>query len=162
MASMVMAEVREAAAMKTPTGVELATARLAFSDMVTVQVSFDLPLLTGSRQDPRIAAKRKEVERIEAEREDALRAHAEELEAMLAEHDELSRKFARLREITLPILRERVELQTASYRAGKADLAPVLAARRDHIETRLKTIETEGQLAAVKARLTYLLGEKHS
>ena len=60
----------------------------AFSDMVSLQLSFELPLWAGRRQDPQIAARQKEVERIEAERDDARRRIVAEIDAHLAEDAE--------------------------------------------------------------------------
>jgi outer membrane protein TolC len=130
-----------------------------FSDMVSVQFSFDLPLFAAKRRDPRILAKHKEMERIEAERQEMLRQHRQEIEGELAEQEEWVRRLTRLRETALPLADERIRLLMASYRAGRADLGSVLAARRDRAETQLKAIQAEAQLAAVRAQLAYLFTE---
>jgi hypothetical protein len=46
-----------------------------FSNMVSLQVSFQLPLFTSSRQDPMIAARRAQVRQLENEQDAALREH---------------------------------------------------------------------------------------
>jgi outer membrane protein TolC len=165
MARMAAAEAREAeAAKKGDWGWEVSFAKRgpAYSDMVSFQVSFELPLFASTRIDPQILAKRKEVERIEAERQEVLRRHAEEIEAELAEQEQLTRQLARLRDTALPLAEERVRLLMASYRAGRTDLGAVLAARRERAETQLRTIGRQAELAELRARLAYLFVEHES
>jgi len=78
MTQMAQAEVHEAEAAKRPDwGVELAYGRrgAAFSDMVSLQFTLDLPLFAKNRQDPQIRAKRQELSRVETERDAMLRDH---------------------------------------------------------------------------------------
>jgi cobalt-zinc-cadmium efflux system outer membrane protein len=161
MTQMAQAEVHEAEAMKRPDwGVELAYGRrgAAFSDMVSLQFTLDLPIFASTRQDPQIAAKRHELARVERERDAMLRDHTQELEADLAEYDLITHQLARVREVHLPLAREKVDDQFASYRAGKADLTVVLTARRELIDQRLKEIELESQRTAAAAKLYYFYG----
>jgi outer membrane protein TolC len=161
MTQMAQAQVHEAEAMKRPDwGVELAYGRrgAAFSDMVSLQFTFDLPLFAKTRQDPQIQAKRQELTRVETQRDVMLRDHIQELEAALAEYDVVSRQLDRLRDVHLPLAREKVDYQFASYRAGKAELTTVLAARRELIDQRLREIELQGKHATAAARLYYFYG----
>jgi outer membrane protein TolC len=87
-----------------------------------------------------------------------LRDHTQELEAALAEYEVVTRQLTRLRDVHLPLAREKVDYQFASYRAGKADLSSVLAARRELIDQRLRQIELEGKRANAAARLYYFYG----
>ncbi|MBF8730089.1 TolC family protein [Pseudomonas guariconensis] len=130
-----------------------------FSNMVSVQVSFQLPLFTGSRQDPMIAARQAEVRQLEDEQEAALREHTAQLETDLAQYRRLQRAVTRSRETLLPLAEERVRLALADYRAGKTMLSEVLAARRQRVEARLQDIDLQGQLAATAARLHFAYGE---
>lgn len=156
------AEVHEAVAMKRPDwGVELAFQRRApqFGNMVSLQFTFDLPVSPSTRQEPLIEAKRQELVRLDAEREAMLREHANELDNDLADYAALSRQLDRARQTVLPLARQKVELQTAGYRAGRGELTSVLAARRELIDQRLKEIEQEGQRAALAAQLHFAYGE---
>ena len=130
-----------------------------FGDMVSVQFTFDLPLFPGSRQNPRIAAKHAELNQLEAEREALTRERTEQLEADLADYERLNRAVRRSQESLVPLAKEKVGLSMASYRAGKGDLAPVIAARRELIEARLKQIDVEEQRALTNARLYFNYGE---
>lgn len=130
-----------------------------FSNMVSVQVSFQLPLFSGSRQDPMIAARRAQVRQLEDEQEAALREHTAQLEADLAEYQRLQRAVTRSRDTLLPLAEQRVSLALADYRAGKSALEEVLTARRQRVEARLQDIDLQGQLAATAARLHFVYGE---
>ncbi|QXI26583.1 TolC family protein [Pseudomonas vanderleydeniana] len=130
-----------------------------FSNMVSLQVSMQLPLFTGSRQDPMIAARRAQVRQLEDEQQALLREHTAQLEADLAEYQRLQRAVARSRDTLLPLAEERVRLTLADYRAGKSALSEVLAARRQRVEARLQDIDLQGQLAATTARLHFAYGE---
>ena len=162
MTDMAAAEVRAAEAeKKSDWGVEFDYQRRAapYSDMVSLQFKFDLPVFSGSRQTPRIAAKRHELERLDADRQSLLREHAAELDADLAQYTRLRQQLSRLQTTRLPLAIQKVDLQMASYRSGQSDLANVLAARRELIETRLRQIELQSQYAALAAKLTFSYGD---
>lgn len=131
----------------------------AFGDMVSVQLSWDLPLFPGSRQNPKIAAKQAELSQLEAEREALSREHTQELENQLADYERLNRAVHRNQDSLLPLAKEKVELSMASYRSGKGDLSAVVAARRELVEARLKQIDVEEQRALTSARLYFAYGE---
>ncbi len=161
MTQMAQAEIHEAEAAKHPDwGVELSYGRRGseFSDMVSLQFTVGLPLFSRTRQDPEIAAKREELARVESERDAMLRDHTQELEADLAEYEVLMRQLARLREVHLPLAREKVDAQFASYRSGKGDLTAVLSARRELIDERMKEIELDGKRSMAAAKLYFFYG----
>lgn len=161
MTQMAQAEVHEAEAAKRPDwGVELSYGRRgsAFSDMVSLQFTLDLPLFPRTRQDPQIQAKRQELNRVESERDAMLRDHTQELDAELAEYEVTTRQLARVREAHLPLAQQKVDYELTSYRAGKGDLTAVLNARRERIEERLKEIELQAKHAATIAKLYYFYG----
>jgi outer membrane protein TolC len=126
-----------------------------FSNMAGVEVSFDLPLFSGTRQEPRIAAKRAERTALNAEREALLREHAAQLASDLADYQRLSRALTRQREVLLPLAAEKVELTMAAWRGGKGELADLVAARRERIDAELKLIELEGERLQMAARLFF-------
>jgi outer membrane protein TolC len=130
-----------------------------FGDMLSVQLTFDLPLFPNSRQNPKIAARHAELNQLEAEREALVREHTEQLEADLAEYERLNRAVRRSHDTLLPLAKEKLGLSMASYRAGKGDLVAVIAARRELIEARLKQIDVEEQRALTSARLYFAYGE---
>jgi outer membrane protein TolC len=162
MGQMLDAEVREAEAMKKPDwAMELSYQRRDqdYGDMVSLQFTFDLPIFPGKRQDPQIAAKRAERLKLDAEREAALREHTEMLETDLAKYEQLERSLQRQQETLLPLAQKKVDLALAAYSAGTLELATVIAARRDLIDLRLRTIDLAGQRAQTAARLHFAYGE---
>jgi outer membrane protein TolC len=130
-----------------------------YGDMVSFQLTFELPLAAATRQDPQIAAKRHEAERIAAERDDALRRRLEEVDMQLAELAELDNKLARLQQAALALAEERVTLALAAYQANRGDLTAVLAARRERAELGMRALDLQARAAALRTKLNYLTGE---
>jgi cobalt-zinc-cadmium efflux system outer membrane protein len=130
-----------------------------FGDMVSVQLSWDLPLFAQTRQNPKIAAREAQVNQLESEREALSREHTEQLESALADYERLNRAVQRNAQSLVPLAKEKVELNMASYRAGKSNLNTLVAARRELIEARLKQIDVEEQRALTSARLYFAYGE---
>jgi outer membrane protein TolC len=162
MLSMAQADLQEAqAAKRGDWGWEVAYANRArgYGDMVSLQLSFELPVSPSTRQDPQIAARHKAVEQVRAEREDMLRRLRAEIDGQVAELQRLERALQRQRAAALPLAADRVRLATASYQAGRADLGSVLAARKDAAQARLRAVDLEAQLMAQRARLAYLVLE---
>jgi cobalt-zinc-cadmium efflux system outer membrane protein len=156
------AKVRQAIAEKTPDwswGVDYLRRGREYGDMVNLSVSFDLPLFTGSRQDPKIAAERARLSGIEAERQAMLRMHNQELAADLAEFQRLDRALIRLENTLLPLAEEKVRLTMADYRAGTGELTAVVDARRQLVETRLRLIDIARDRSLSNARLHFAFGD---
>ena len=133
--------------------------RPQYSDMMSIQLSFDLPWQVGQRQQPQVLARQKEVLRIEAERDETLRRHREEIEAQLAELQALDAQRARLDGAGQALAAERVVLALASYQAGRGNLGDVLMARREAAETQLRLIGLDAQRLALRVRLNTLIAE---
>lgn len=162
MTAMAKAELHAAEAARRPDfGVELSYGRrgAVFGDMVSLQVRMGLPLFARSRQAPTIDARRQALARVAAERDAMLRDHQQELEADLAVHEAQTRQLERLRTLRLPLARQKVEYQLASYRGGRVGIDDVLAARRELVETELRALQLEGERAAAAARLYFIYGE---
>ncbi|MDE2598405.1 MAG: TolC family protein [Rhodocyclaceae bacterium] len=156
------AELAEAKAGKRPDwGVDVAYQKRApeFGDMVSVQLRLDLPVFSGSRQDPQIAARQAERTALDAEREATLREHIAMLDADWADYQRLSNASKRQRDILLPLAEEKVRLTTAAWRGGKGMLADVITARRERIDTELKAIAVEGERQQMAVRLHYAYGD---
>jgi len=154
------AAVAEARASKRPDwSMEMAYQRRGpqFSNMVSLQVSVDLPVFSGSRQDPQIAAARTQRRALDAEREVEAREHAQMLESGLAAYHRLRNAVARQRDVFLPLAAEKVALSMADWRGGKISVMDVVNARRERIEAGLRLIALEGeqQQAAANLHFTY-------
>jgi cobalt-zinc-cadmium efflux system outer membrane protein len=128
-----------------------------FGDAVSVMGSVTLPIFAGSRQEPRIRAAEAEAGAAFAERDERLRALRVQLETDLAAWRSAFRQWERARDQLLPLARDRAELETASFAAGRADLVDVIAAKAALALLELEILEREAAAAekAVKLRLTY-------
>ncbi|MBI0476961.1 transporter [Sphingomonas sp. MA1305] len=129
-----------------------------YGDMVSAGVSMTLPLFTRSRQNSRIAARQSAAEQAGAEREDARRTLGAELEAALADHQMHHSQWQRARQILLSLARERAELETASYAAGRASLTDVIEAKTSLADAELTALDREAQVATDAVRLTITFG----
>jgi hypothetical protein len=85
---------------------------------------------------------------------------SEEVDVQLAELQALDAQRERLEVSGQPLAAERVALALASYQACRGDLAAVLAARREAVETQLRLTELDTQRAALRVRLTTLIAEQ--
>ncbi|ARB30875.1 TolC family protein [Pseudomonas tolaasii] len=130
-----------------------------YGDMVTLQLSFDLPIFPGRRQNPGIAAKQAELDQLDAEREAATREHTQMLDDDLADYQRLQRAVQRSQDSLVPLAEEKVALSLAGYRSGKGDLINLVSARREQVEARFKLLDAIEQRALVGARLYYAYGE---
>jgi len=124
-----------------------------FGDYVSAGVTIGLPIFTRRRQNAEIASKQSEASRSQAEREDARRALADALSSDLADHVMHHEQWMRARNTLLPLAEQRVELETASYAAGRASLADVADAHAALADATLTALDREALVAADGARL---------
>ena len=156
------ADIAEAQAAKRPDwALEMDYQRRApqYGDMVSVQVSFDLPVFPGARQDPKIAAARAERARLDAERDATLREHTAMLASDFADYQRFAAAVERQHDILLPLAQEKVDLAMAAWRGGKGRLTELIVARRERVDAELKAIALEGERLQVAARLHYAYGD---
>jgi len=125
-----------------------------------VQVSVDLPLLPGTRQQPKLAAKLSERAALDADHDSALQEHIAMLESALAEHQRLTDTLNRTHKVLLPLAKEKVELTLSAWRNNKAELSALIAARKERIDTELKAIQLEGERQQLAARLHYTYSQQ--
>jgi outer membrane protein TolC len=150
------------AANKPDWGLEVSYAQRGpqYSNMLSVQVSIDLPLFQANRQDRSVAAKMAQVEQARALREDALRQHQAEARATWADWEAATARLQRFDENLLPLSRERSQLALAAYRGGQGSLAAALEARRVEIELRLQQLQLAAEQGRAYAQLLYFLPQE--
>src|SRR3546814_1189059 len=102
---------------------------MRISDWSSDVCSSDLPMIASSTANAAAAM---------AEQEDMRRSLLADLEAGLADHDMHHEQWMRARDTLLPLARNRAELETASYAAGRAGLLDVNEAQ-DRKRTRLNS-----------------------
>ena len=125
------------------------------SDMVMLQVAFELPIFAGRKQDRQVEAKLRLAERAREMRADHLRELQAGLEAVYAEWQVAGARLENVRAATVPAARQRVESLAAQHRAGSSSLAAVLEARRGLVEARLQEQQLSGALARASVGLSY-------
>ena len=128
-----------------------------FGDMVSAGVTISLPFVRRNRQNALIAARQAEAGKVGAEREVARRALTANLDAGLADHAMHHEQWMRSRETLEPLANERVDLETASYAAGRASLVDVVDAHIALVDAALTTLDREAlvEIDAVKLNLTF-------
>ena len=130
-----------------------------FGDLVSVLLTFELPLSPAQRQQPQIRAAQQELERIGAEHDDLLRRQTQELDMLLAELAELDSKLARLTQQAQPLAAQRSALTLAAYEGGRDKLAAVLEARKQQTELGLRALDLQARQRAVQWRLNSIVAE---
>lgn len=150
------------AATKPDWGLELSYAQRgpAYTNMLTVQVSIDLPLFADKRQNREALARAAQVEQARALREDALRQHLAEVAAARIEWEAATARMKRFDDSLLPLSRERAALALAAYRGGNGTLATVLEARRMELDLRLQKLQLAAEQGRARAQLIYFLPEE--
>ena len=128
----------------------------SFSNMLSLGFSIPLQWDQTNRQDREVNAKRALVDQAAAQKDDVLRQHVAETRAMLAEWQSGRERQKRLQRELVPLASERTEALVGTYRAGKAALTEVLAARRNELDVRLQVLQLEADTARVWAQLNFL------
>jgi outer membrane protein TolC len=155
------ADVTAAQAEKRPDwAFDLAYQRRAdrYGDMMSAGVTVSLPLFAGRRQDPLIAASVASAGAARAEQDDMRRSLAADLETGIADHVMHHEQWMRSRDTLLPLARQKAELETASYSAGRAALIDVIQAQTMLADTELQTLDREALVTRDAARLVLTYG----
>lgn len=128
-----------------------------FGDLVSIGASVSLPLFQGQRQAPVIAARAADALRVRLEREDAARTLEAGLRADLAEHARDHDLWRRARDVVLPNVLQRSDLETAAYAADRVGLTEVIEAFTAVANARLDTLDREAAVMrhVVNITLTY-------
>jgi cobalt-zinc-cadmium efflux system outer membrane protein len=130
----------------------------AYGDMVSVGVTFGLPLFGQARREPLIAAQSARVRGAESQKAAGERQLLAALETDLAEHQMHHEQLARAQETLAPLAQQRADLETASYAAGRASLSDVLGALLDLAETKLSILDRQALVARDSAKINLSYG----
>lgn len=125
------------------------------TDMLMVQMAFELPLFREKKQDRLLEAKLRLAERAREQRADHLRQLRAELEAAWAEWRIAGERLENFMRSVLPAARGRLETLLAAQASGRAELAQVLEARRQLIEARLQELALKSGRAKARAALEF-------
>lgn len=131
----------------------------AYGDMVSIGVSFDLPLFSRQRQDPMIAARASEATQARRLREAGERELLASLDADLAVLAMRRQRLDNARGVLVPLAKRRAELDRASYGAGKLDLGSALLSSLSLAEAEVDALAREADVARSAVRINYTYGE---
>jgi outer membrane protein TolC len=129
-----------------------------YGDMVSAGVTVSLPLFTGRRQNPMLAAKVAEAGKARADQESARLELAARLDAALSDHVMHHEQWMRARETLLPLAEKQLDLENASYAAGRAGLLDVVKAHVAAADMRLTTLDREALVVRDAALLVFTYG----
>jgi len=163
MQAMAIASVREAEAAKSGDwswSVNYGKRGQGYGDLVSVLLTFELPLSPAQRQQPQIRAGQKEVERLTAEQDELVRRQTQELETLLAELSEINSKLNRNTGQAQPLAAQRAALTLAAYESGRDKLGAVLESRKQQTELSLRALELQARQHAVQWRLNSIVPEQ--
>jgi cobalt-zinc-cadmium efflux system outer membrane protein len=132
----------------------------AFEDMVSLQFRVGLPLFSGSRQDPLIAARYAEARQVEAEREAELRMHVAEVKSRIAAWDAARARIDLLERERLPLARQRSQAALAGFSSGRLPLTSLLDAHTAEIKLQRDHAELLRDLGSAWAYLRYQVVEE--
>lgn len=125
------------------------------ADLVSIVVGMDLPVLTGKRQDKRLASRLAGLEQVEQLRLDRYPSLRAELEAAYADWRSAEARVVHYEQTILPLARRRVESALAAYGSDRASYGRVLEARRAEVEARLQWLAQRVARARAQAQLDY-------
>lgn len=125
------------------------------SDMIMLQVTFELPVFSERKQDRMVEAKLRTAERVREQRADQLRQLRAELESAYAEWRIAGERLQNFRTATLPAANARLETLLAAQASGRAELAQVFDARRQLIETNLQELALRSSQAKARAGIEF-------
>ena len=128
-----------------------------FGDAISVMGSITLPIFADRRQNPRIAAAEAEAAAAQSARADRLRELEARFETDLAAWRSAYRQWQRATDELLPLAESRVDLERASFAAGRAELLDVIDAIKTLAVLRVDILQREEASveAAANLRLTY-------
>ena len=130
-----------------------------FGDVVSVMGSITLPIFADRRQNPRVAAADAEAAAAQSARADRLRALEAQFETDLAAWRSAYRQWQRATDELLPLAESRVDLERASFAAGRADLLDIIDAIKTLAMLRVEILQREEASVAAAANLRLTNGE---
>ena len=128
----------------------------AFADMISAQISIDLPLFTTKRQDQAVYARQRQVDQQIQEHEVHQREMQTELALAYADWAQFAERVNIYEQQVLPDSKQRMDAALIDYRSGRGDLGGVLEAQRAQADARLQLLALRVKAAKARVQLTYL------
>lgn len=129
-------------------------------DLAGVMFTVDLPLFQSHRQDKDHAADLSRTMQANDRLALTERQHTAQIRTLVADYRAAQIRWSRQRHEVLPLLRQRLILLAAQYRAGQSDLTALLEARRSLLDSELATTQAEKEMARTWAAIHWLIPEE--
>jgi outer membrane protein TolC len=126
------------------------------ADLMSVGVTFDLPLFTGHRQDREVSAAIADTEALRTDKTLLLRRMRSELSAAITEYIYLYERQAFYLQELLPQVKEQASAALSAYHSDRGDFPSVVKARTSVLNTRLARLKIETSLHRTLADIRYL------
>jgi outer membrane protein TolC len=130
-----------------------------WGDMISFQLTFDLPWQQDRRQVPVIEEKERDLDRLRAQQDDLTRQHLQDIDDDAAGLQALGSQIERLQTTGLRLAQQRADLSLGEYRAAKGDLSAVLDARAQVLDARMRLIGLQAERERVVVRLNSLVAD---
>jgi outer membrane protein TolC len=130
-----------------------------YSQLISLEVEVGLPFFGATRQEPRHAAKLKELDSALSSRDYMARRRSTEVEGKVAEWEAARAQADRIRDELIPLTLQRRDAATAAYRGGTGTLNAVLGARRALLAAQLALIAQEQAAGKAWVWLAYVMPE---
>lgn len=128
------------------------------SNMVTAEVSMDLPVFTKNRQDKQLQASNDDLEAAELTQQIHYRDLVKVLNEQYATWQRLSQRDRLYSEELMPEARQNAKAALLAYQSATADLATVLRAYSNERDIELEQLDVQIEREKVRASLLYLEG----
>ncbi|WP_303911018.1 TolC family protein, partial [Thalassolituus maritimus] len=126
------------------------------ADLMSVGVTFDLPLFTGNRQDREVSAAVADTEALRTEKVLLLRRMRSALSAAITEYAYLYERKTFYQQQLLPQVQEQASAALSAYHSDRGDFPSVVKARTSVLNTRLARLKIETSLHRTLANIRYL------
>lgn len=129
-------------------------------DLAGVMFTVDLPLFQSQRQDKDHAADLSRTMQANDRLALTERQHVAQVRTLVADYRAAQLRWSRQLQEVLPLLRQRLTLLAAQYRAGRSDLTSLLEARRSVLDSELAATQAEKEMARTWAAIHWLIPEE--
>ncbi|WP_313113285.1 TolC family protein [Pseudescherichia sp.] len=129
-------------------------------DLAGVMFTVDLPLFQSHRQDKDHAADLSRTMQANDRLALTERQHTAQIRTLVADYRAAQIRWSRQLHEVLPLLRQRLILLAAQYRAGQSDLTALLEARRSLLDSEMAATQAEKEMARTWAAIHWLIPEE--
>ena len=127
------------------------------ADLVSVGVTFDLPLFTANRQDQYVKAAIASTEAVKIDKILLLRQMSASAKAIQAQLYQLNQRKNRYRNLLIPQVHQQAEAALNAYSNDDGDFSEVMRARIVELNTNISALNIEIEQQILITRLNYFL-----